>query len=240
MSFLLMKKCIIKYGSRKKTMILPKDYNDFLREINLCFNINKNFNNNIILFPNNSPKIENSEDYSIFIKKIQINQKIEITISINNNNDELILNKNDSYDKDENFIFKNINKSISEKSLDLEQILNESFDLDNNDLFKSEISKNIIRFSSYCNICDKFPIPNIMFYCSDCDLNLCEDCEKNFGYNHRHCYYKITNQEQYEEILKIKLQKLKNNRNLNTDIKEQKNNKNNGIFHSIVGFIMKK
>ena len=44
MSFLLMKKCIIKYGSRKKTMTLPKDYNDFLREINLCFNINKNFN----------------------------------------------------------------------------------------------------------------------------------------------------------------------------------------------------
>ena len=44
-----------------------------------------------------------------------------------------------------------------------------------------------------------------MFYCINCDTNFCEDCEKRLGYNHRHCYYKIKNIKQYEEVLDVKI-----------------------------------
>ena len=56
----------------------------------------------------------------------------------------------------------------------------------------------------------------------------------------KHCYYKITNREQYEEILNIKIEEIKKNRNININNKKQNNNRNNGIFNSIIGIIMGK
>ena len=168
------------------------------------------------------------------------NEKLERTLSLNNDNEiyENFIRRKDSYDKDENILSKNKKKNLGEESLDLEQILNQSFeDSINQDIFKSEVPKKIIRFSSYCNICNKFPIINTMFYCRDCDLNLCEKCEKEVGLNHRHCYYKITNKEQYEDILNIKIEEITKNRNKNINNKKKNNNGNNGIFNSIIGII---
>ena len=168
------------------------------------------------------------------------NEKLERTLSLNNDNEiyENFIRRKDSYDKDENILSKNKKKNLGEESLDLEQILNQSFeDSINQDLFKSEVPKKIIRFSSYCNICNKFPIINTMFYCRDCDLNLCENCEKQVGLNHRHCYYKITNKEQYEDILNIKIEEITKNRNKHINNKKKNNNGNNGIFNSIIGII---
>ena len=170
------------------------------------------------------------------------NEKFERTLSINNENEiyENFIKRKDSYDKDENILLKNKKNSFGEDSLDLEQILNQSYESINQDLFKSEVPKKIIRFSSYCNICNKFPIINTMYYCRNCDLNLCENCEKKVGLSHRHCYYKITNKEQYEEILNIKIEEIKKNRNKNLNDRTQINNRNNGILNSIIGIIMGK
>ena len=170
-------------------------------------------------------------------------EQLERTLSLTNDNEiyENFIRRKDSYDKDENILQKNKKKNLGEESLDLEQILNQSFeDSINPELFKSEVPKKIIRFSSYCSICNKFPIINTMFYCRDCDLNLCENCEKEIGLIHNHCYYKITNREQYEEILNIKIEEIKKNRNININNKKQNNYRNNGIFNSIIGIIMGK
>ena len=143
----------------------------------------------------------------------------------------------EQYDKDGNFILKNNSKNFGEDSVDFEFILNQSFEESNKELFKSEIPKKMIRYSSYCNICDQFPIVNIMYYCENCDLNFCEKCEKKIGYNHRHSYYKIKNQEQYEEILNIKINEIVKRNKID---KERNNKRNNGIFNSIIGIIMNK
>ena len=230
--------CNIKYGSETKEIILPEKYNIFLEEIYSLFNIPDEQKSNIIININNLSKIENSEQYLNFLNKIQINEKPIITIILNKFDNKLLLQRKDLYDKEEKIVFKNKNESFGEKSIDLERLLNESFDFINPIVNKSEINKNTVRFSSYCNICNKFPIINTMYYCKNCDLNLCETCEKKVGYNHRHCYYKIRNKEQYEEILNIKIDGIKKNRNINNT--KHINNGSNGIFNSIIGIIMKK
>ena len=73
----------------------------------------------------------------------------------------------------------------------------------NNEEIAKSILPNMITFPSYCNMCQKFPIIKTMYYCKSCKLNLCEDCEQNLGYGHRHCYYKIRNKEQYQEIINM-------------------------------------
>ena len=232
--------CNIKYGSKIKEIILPEKYNIFLEEIYSLFNIPVEQKSNIIININKLSKIENSEQYYNFLNKILINEKPEITISLKEDDNKLLLQRKELYDKDEKIILKNKNESFGEESIDLERLLNESFDFINPIVNKSEINKNIVRFSSYCNICNKFPIINTMYYCQSCDLNLCETCEKKVGYNHRHCYYKIKNKEQYEEILNIKIDEIKKNRNINLNNTKHINNENNGIINSIIGIIMKK
>ena len=135
----------------------------------------------------------------------------------------------------------NINNNINNNK-------NNNFEIDN--IFSNTITKSVlppvISFPSYCNICQKFPIVKVMFFCLDCQLNLCEDCEKNLGYNHRHCYYKIRNKEQYQEILKMEAKeddlnnKIKNESEKDKKIKDKSVEKKeglNGIFSSILGFM---
>ena len=109
-----------------------------------------------------------------------------------------------------------INKSLF-KIETSEQYSNFLKDLPNDEIaqiiiFFNDNDTNIINFPSFCHICEVFPIQNIMFYCQKCDTNFCEECEKNIGYNHRHCYYKIKNMDQYEEVLNIKIKGWNNNK----------------------------
>ena len=148
---------------------------------------------------------------------------------------------------------------------DINKFLNESIELgnseenninNNNLVIDNVFNNNIIRsvlppvasFPSHCNICQKFPIVKVMYFCIDCHLNLCEDCEKNLGYNHRHSYYKIRNKDQYQEILKMEIKedemnnKSKNEDDLNKnkirkDKSKEKNEGLTGIFSSILGFM---
>ena len=235
MKNLMKKKGIINFASQKMTITFPNNYQTFLDEISSLFNIPKEINFSIIITTNkSSKKLEEGEYYS-FIQNIPNDEIPELIIDLNSANTEKAFLEKDSYDKDENILYKNISKSIGGESLDFEQLLNQSFEDSNKILIKSEVPKNTIRFSSYCNICDQFPIINTMYYCPNCDLNLCEKCEKNIGYNHRHCYYKIKNQEQYEEILNIKIDTIIKNRNI--DNQKLYINGNNGIFNSIIGII---
>ena len=83
-----------------------------------------------------------------------------------------------------------------------------------------------------------------MYFCNECQLFLCDDCEKKLGYNHRHCYYKIRNKQQYQEAMNLEIQKndlvIKNKikkENAKTDKLKDKNEGLNGIFNSIIGFM---
>ena len=184
---------------------------------------------------NNNEKeneLNNNDDDSFlrkghFFEKKQNNPKSEIF-----GGRELAINKilKDNIGNDENYIDSDNNK--------IENIFN-------NDIVKS-VFPPLTNFPSYCNICQKFPIVKVMYFCIDCQLNLCEDCEKNLGYNHRHCYYKIRNKEQYQEMLKMEVKKKEINNNINKkstnkktrmDKLKDKNEGFNGIFNSIIGFM---
>ena len=180
--------------------------------------------------------------------------------------------KEDKYDKDDlrrGHVFEKKNEAQSNifrgERLNINKILNDSFEEGKNDennindinnskekgdiMFNKDIVKSVLppvaSFPTYCNVCQKFPLVKVLYFCLNCQLFLCEDCEKNLGYNHRHCYYKIRNKEQYQEILKFENQKLyikvknENDNNKKTRMAKLKEKKEgfDGIFNSIFEFM---
>ena len=174
-------------------------------------------------------------------------------------------------DKDEIFlrqghIFMNNQKQLSEFNkggFNFNKILNENNDeksnennMNNSDenIFKNEIIKSVLppvaSFPTYCNICEKFPIMRTMYFCNECQLIMCDECEKKLGYNHRHTYYKIRNNDQYQEVMnmqfekeekmvkkEIKKEKKKDKDKTRMDKLKDKKEGINGIFNSILGFM---
>ena len=180
--------------------------------------------------------------------------------------------KDDKYDKDDlrrGHVFEKKNEAQSNifcgERLNINKILNDSFEEGQNDenninnvkdsndkvdiMFNNDIVKSVLppvaSFPTYCNVCQKFPLVKVLYFCLNCQLFLCEDCEKNLGYNHRHCYYKIRNKEQYQEILKFENQKLyikvknENDNNKKSRMAKLKEKKEgfDGIFNSIFEFM---
>jgi hypothetical protein len=180
--------------------------------------------------------------------------------------------KDDKYDKDDlrrGHVFEKKNEAqsniFSGERLNINKILNDSFEEGKNDenninninnskdkmdiMFNNDIVKSVLppvaSFPTYCNVCQKFPLVKVLYFCLNCQLFLCEDCEKNLGYNHRHCYYKIRNKEQYQEILKFENQKLyikvknENDNNKKSRMAQLKEKKEgfDGIFNSIFEFM---
>ena len=180
--------------------------------------------------------------------------------------------KDDKYDKDDlrrGHVFEKKNEAqsniFSGERLNINKILNDSFEEGQNDenninnvkdsndkvdiMFNNDIVKSVLppvaSFPTYCNVCQKFPLVKVLYFCLNCQLFLCENCEKNLGYNHRHCYYKIRNKEQYQEILKFENQKLyikvknENDNNKKSRMAKLKEKKEgfDGIFNSIFEFM---
>ena len=109
-------------------------------------------------------------------------------------------NQSDIFKGETNYINKFMDESIEVEKIDENNNNNDI--ISNNEIVKS-VLPNMVTFPIYCNMCQKFPIIKIMYYCKSCKLNFCEDCEKTLGYGHRHCYYKIRNKDQYQEILNM-------------------------------------
>ena len=265
---------IIKYDDYEKKISFPKNYDDLLDTIISLFHISTDKKPLLLIsFKNisgDSIKIFSSEVYSYFLLKISQSEISNILyVSI----EQSIKNKirpygEDIYDRDEEEVYENnnnlkqghifsknkINQSdiLRDGGFGINKILNESIEGDlNNNKNDHEIGKSvlspIVSFPCHCNMCQKFPLIRIMYYCSDCKLNLCEDCERFLGYNHRHCYFIIRNKDQYQDILKMELKKdeiKKNKIEKDINIKDNmeqlsKNIKEgaSGIFNSFIGFI---
>ena len=169
----------------------------------------------------------------LFEDEFDINNILNESIENSKNDENNINNINNINNSDDN-IFKNENNAKHYK----------------NNNFRNDIAKSVflptISFPTHCNICQKFPIMRIMYFCNECQLFLCEECEKKLGYNHRHCYYKIRNKQQYQEAMNLEVQKndlviknkiKKEKENAKTDKFKDKNEGLNGIFNSIIGFM---
>ena len=246
------------YGDSIK-ILSREDYSDFLLKLsgdeiqNIIFvSIQETIKNKIKSYREDIYDKDEDDDDNDKEKENELNNK--------DDDDDSFLRKGHVFEKKQNNPKSEI---FGGGGLDINKILNENLENDENNInninndnnkidniFNNDIAKSVLppltNFPSYCNICQKFPIVKIMYFCIDCHLNLCEDCEKNLGYNHRHCYYKIRNKEQYQEMLKMEVKDKESNNNINdkninkkTRIDKLKDKKEgfNGIFNSIIGFM---
>ena len=175
--------------------------------------------NNIII------KDNNNEDSKEDIKEISINNNINYKESfieeekeekeekinlIDNNINHINISKKNS----EN-IFNNIDDDleaiefsmISEnKNININKNENNinNIKINNNNQINKKIimPSNNAKLNIFCNVCKHNKIIDVVYYCKDCNLFFCETCEIDLGRIHQHCYYKIKNKRQYDEMIK--------------------------------------
>ena len=175
--------------------------------------------NNIII------KDNNNEDSKEDIKEISINNNINYKESfieeekeekeekinlIDNNINHINISKKNS----EN-IFNNIDDDleaiefsmISEnKNININKNENNinNININNNNPINKKIimPSNNDKLNIFCNVCKHNKIIDVVYYCKDCNLFFCETCEIDLGRIHQHCYYKIKNKRQYDEMIK--------------------------------------
>ena len=175
--------------------------------------------NNIII------KDNNNEDSKEDIKEISINNNINYKESfieeekeekeekinlIDNNINHINISKKNS----EN-IFNNIDDDleaiefsmISEnKNININKNENNinNININNNNQINNKIIMpiNNDKLNIFCNVCKHNKIIDVVYYCKDCNLFFCETCEIDLGRIHQHCYYKIKNKRQYDEMIK--------------------------------------
>ena len=208
---------LLKTCKEQKTKILniqlSNDFEDKKNEIKNkednanINNINNNINN-IIQINNDNTNKNNSENIPI-----NIDENLEAMEFSYLNADNNIIEKNNN--KNNNQINNNIN--------------NNQINEQNN---PSELNKN---FNINCSICNQNKFTDIVYYCSDCKLFFCDKCEIDIGKIHKHCYYKIRNKKQYNE-LKDSLNSFGNKfQNLNKNINKSIINTGNSIENSVKG-----
>ena len=136
----------------------------------------------------------------------------------------------------------NINKINNINNIEKNNINNINNNINENYIINNKINKNInsyygqnklvdnqirgapipVDFKIECNFCKNNKMNGIVFYCKDCCIFFCSNCEEKEGPNHKHCYYKIRNKDQFKEISDL-------HNNLNNHIKNPYEVDNNSI-----------
>ena len=176
--------------------------------------------NNIISNQNHNI-IEIKQDSGNILNNIEENENLEYSLLGENNN---ISEKN------------NNNKiKINNKN-------NQNINKNENEIIYNEINASLTNANSriICNICKQskqLNIINIIYFCKDCQIFFCDTCEVDIGKNHEHCYYKIKNNKQYQEI-SDKIQQSGNKfDNFNKDLNNSIINNGSIIENSVKGII---
>lgn len=137
-------------------------------------------------------------------------------------NKEYIISNSQNYD-----VFLALVARQETKELNIEftndKIKNENI-IENNNKIEKERLKNINfnEFNIKCDFC-KNNSHKIIYYCKECEIFFCSNCESDKGLNHPHCYFKIRNKDQLKEL----------NNYYNTDSKNANNLNNNNANNNI-------
>ena len=57
-----------------------------------------------------------------------------------------------------------------------------------------------LSFPYSCSLCRRGPIYYVMYFCRECQLILCHQCESREGPRHPHPFYKVLNKNQFEHL----------------------------------------
>ena len=112
-------------------------------------------------------------------------------------------NKNTIYiqeEKNENIILEesnnnNENNNNKNKINFIDNYFKESDKNDSND--NTNVKET---FKCTCKRCEEFPIINVLYYCSECDLILCAKCAKKME-DHEHELLKVESNDEYNEAV---------------------------------------
>ena len=181
--------------------------------------------------------LTNFEQYLEIKSEEQINlcpgiESNEIKNEKNNNEDEEDEeNKNTIYIEEEK-----IEKITSEESnnnkININFIDNYFKESDKDNENNNDDAKE--QFKCSCKRCEEYPIVNVLYYCPECELHLCEKCHKKME-DHEHELLKIESNEEYnnavgesfEPIYKEKTYNIVLNNDNDENENENDNNNNN-------------
>ena len=184
---------------------------------------NSNSSGNIL---NNIDDNNDSIEFSFLdekkLSKENINYNNNININ-NNRNENKINNINNNNNNMNNINNNNMNNNIINKNINSYYGQNKLVD---NQIRGAPISVN---FNIECNFCNNNKIIGVIFYCKNCSKFFCSKCEEKISTIHPHCYYKIRNKEQFEEICKIHNN---NNNKLKNPYDTYNNNFKNNNFNN--------
>ena len=178
-------------------------------------NINNNdINNNI---KNNFD--ENSNDLEIKIINKEIYNNIDNNLNDSNSEEEIISPYKQK--EKEKKIEENNNINIINQVNDINNINNikdDNFNANAN----VNLNQTYLVFNLTCDLCSKFPIIKVLYYCPTCSIYICPECEKKPDINHRHSILKIQTKNQFDDLN----EKINNK---NEELSLEKNNNNSQI-----------
>ena len=212
-----------------------KNKNDNLNIIsNQQFEINKEENKNnqkdnnkiesiesnrITIIEDNNNNQVNKNNLNIE-NNISGHNNIELQYKQNDINDNLIQNNINNFNNNNinnDFINNHINNNINNNfnnnfnnninNNNLNNNINKFLNNNINNINENSIVNNqtFMVFPYNCNLCNKYPIAKVLYYCLVCGIPLCDECEDKLGINHRHSILKVQTNEQYDDLnLKIK------------------------------------
>ena len=191
----------LKICSEQKTKMLDVNFIADMESDNI--NNNNDNDNNIEIKENNA-----NENYKESIieedeKEIKEEKNIQEENNIKNKNSENIINNIDDDLQSLEFSYFNENKNnnMNKKIIINNNKINKNINNNlNNNIIQNNFSGLNAKFEIFCNICKKQKTSDIIYYCNDCKIFFCDICEVDIGKIHMHCYYKIKNQKQYDEI----------------------------------------
>ncbi len=117
------------------------------------------------------------------IKKINEKQQKVQKAEISSKN-KTIINKFNAYSETAKKDMNNWTKFVSKHTAELTQNIAEKFKEIDEEMLKGENLK-------MCTYCKKFPIVGVRYECFVCpNFNICEECEKKYGEQHKHALIK--------------------------------------------------
>ena len=143
-------------------------------------------------------------------------------INIDNSN---LDNSNMNFINTEKNGFTILNVKMDNNNKNSNNNINKKNQINNNNINNNDFSQKYITFLETCDVCYKYPIINILYYCLKCENFVCENCERE-PYIHRHSYIKVQTKEQYRNLN----EKINNKDN---ETKSKLNQIYNGIKNSL-------
>jgi hypothetical protein len=125
--------------------------------------------------------------------------------NINNNNN--IINDNNNIINNKNNIIYNNNlvgdnrqQRNNDNNINNNRNINNRQQPNNNDINNNMNNSQNLAFPVLCYFCGRDTLYKIMYYCKECKISFCMQCEIKYGHTHPHSYYKVQNTSQYEYL----------------------------------------